>query len=140
MAGQDNGTPIGFTCQSFAALSLDPVYVLFCPSLSSQSWPRMRSSATVCINILASDQIHLATRFAARAADRFDGLGWKPAANGAPALPDVLARIEADIVSESVAGDHSIVVAAPTKFWVGTDRAPLLYHRGKLGAAHDMHR
>ena len=28
----DDGEPVGFSCQAFAALSLDPPLVLFCPS------------------------------------------------------------------------------------------------------------
>ncbi|HUO38116.1 MAG TPA: flavin reductase, partial [Mycobacterium sp.] len=30
--------PVGFACQSFAALSLDPPLVLFCPTKVSRSW------------------------------------------------------------------------------------------------------
>ena len=32
------GAPVGFACQSFAALSLDPPLVLFCPTKVSRSW------------------------------------------------------------------------------------------------------
>ena len=31
-AVSDDGEPVGFACQSFAALSLDPPLVLFCPA------------------------------------------------------------------------------------------------------------
>ena len=34
-----DGEPIGFACQSFAALSLDPPLVLFCPGKTSRTWP-----------------------------------------------------------------------------------------------------
>ena len=34
-------TPVGFTCQAFAALSLDPPMVLLAPAKSSTSWPRI---------------------------------------------------------------------------------------------------
>ena len=34
----DDGAPVGFACQSFAALSLDPPLVLFCPTKGSRSW------------------------------------------------------------------------------------------------------
>ena len=32
-----DGDPVGFACQSFAALSLDPPLVLFCPMKTSRS-------------------------------------------------------------------------------------------------------
>ena len=39
--------PVGFTCQAFAALSLDPPMVLLAPAKSSTSWPRIaRAGAT----------------------------------------------------------------------------------------------
>ena len=34
-------SPAGFACQAFAALSLDPPLVLFCPSQTSATWPRI---------------------------------------------------------------------------------------------------
>ena len=36
--------PVGFACQSFAALSLDPPLVLFCPGKNSRTWPYLASS------------------------------------------------------------------------------------------------
>src|SRR6266699_4419722 len=37
----DGGAPVGFACQAFAALSLDPPLVLFCPSGTSSTWRRI---------------------------------------------------------------------------------------------------
>ena len=34
-----DGEPVGFACQSFAALSLEPPLILFCPGKSSRTWP-----------------------------------------------------------------------------------------------------
>jgi hypothetical protein len=46
------GRPHGFTCQSFAALSLDPPLVLFCPSRASATWPRIARAGHFCANVL----------------------------------------------------------------------------------------
>lgn len=137
ITGQSAGIPHGFTCQSFVALSLDPTYIGFCPGRSSTSWPRIRQSGAVCINILASDQESLCRRFADRREDRFADVQWRPGRNGAPAFDGVLARIEADVVDEIEAGDHTIVVAEPTEFWVSSVRTPLLYYRGAFGCPHE---
>ena len=40
-------TPVGFACQSFAALSLEPPLVLFCPTKVSRSWQAIEASGTV---------------------------------------------------------------------------------------------
>ncbi|RDH80447.1 flavin reductase [Mycolicibacterium moriokaense] len=137
ITGQSGGTPYGFTCQSVVALSMDPTYIAFSPARSSTTWPRIRPSAAVCINILAADQEVLGRTFASSAVDRFGCCDWQSGGNGAPALADVLARIEADVVAEIDAGDHTFVIAEPTAFCLNSDRRPLLYYRGAFGCPHD---
>lgn len=132
-----DGVPHGFTCQSIVALSMSPTYIAFSPARSSTTWPVIRPTALVCINILAADQEVLGRTFADRTADRFACCGWRPGSNGAPALDDVLARIEADVVDEIEIGDHTFVIAEPTEFWLNSDRRPLLYYRGAFGCPHD---
>ena len=44
--------PVGFACQSFAALSLDPPLVLFCPTKVSRSWKAIEASGKFCVNVL----------------------------------------------------------------------------------------
>ncbi|MDZ7887379.1 MAG: flavin reductase family protein [Mycobacterium sp.] len=136
VTGLADGRPEGFTCQSFVALSMEPTYVAFCPAHSSTTWPRIRRAGAVSINILASDQTALGRTFADRRQDRFAGVDWRPGGNGAPSLGGVLARVEADVVDEIEVGDHIIVVAQPTGFWLSADRQPLLYYRGVFGCPH----
>ncbi len=61
-AGPDG--PLGFTCQSFASLSLDPPLVSFAPARTSTTWPRIREAGTFCVNVLADDQEALSVGFA----------------------------------------------------------------------------
>ena len=49
----------GFTCQSFAALSLDPALVTFSPSRTSSTWPGLRKAASFTVNILPAEHQHL---------------------------------------------------------------------------------
>jgi 3-hydroxy-9,10-secoandrosta-1,3,5(10)-triene-9,17-dione monooxygenase reductase component len=132
-----DGRPHGFTCQSFVALSMAPAYVAFCPARSSTSWPRIRTAGSVCINVLASEQESVCRAFADRGRDRFAGVPWRAAENGAPVLDNTLAYIEADIVDELEAGDHTIVVAAPTTVQASPNGNPLLYYRGAFGCPHE---
>jgi flavin reductase (DIM6/NTAB) family NADH-FMN oxidoreductase RutF len=115
-------------------VSLDPPYISFCPARASKSWPLMREIGTLCVNILAHDQHHLCTQFAVSAADKFGGVPWRPAANGAPLIDGAVATIEASVEFEHGAGDHTIVVAQVTGLHASNERHPLLFYRGSYGA------
>ncbi|MGO9141696.1 MAG: flavin reductase family protein, partial [Streptosporangiaceae bacterium] len=80
----DDGEPVGFSCQSFAALSLEPPLVLFCPARASATWPRVRRAGYFCANVLAAGQQDLASRFGRSGPDKFAGVAWSPATTGAP--------------------------------------------------------
>ncbi|MFE5702782.1 flavin reductase family protein [Rhodococcus koreensis] len=107
----DGERPIGFACQSFSSVSLDPPLVSFCPARTSSSWPLIRDLGTLAINVLADDQLKLCQNFAVSGGDKFSSVTWEPADNGAPAL----ARIEAHVEAEHDAADHTIVVARVTR-------------------------
>jgi 3-hydroxy-9,10-secoandrosta-1,3,5(10)-triene-9,17-dione monooxygenase reductase component len=137
ITGHDGQRPIGFTCQSLTSVSLDPPYISFCPAKSSTSWPLIRTAGSVCVNVLAADQREMCNRFAVSGGDKFHGVDWHRAANGAPALDGTLASIEADFEYEHTAGDHTIVVAHVTALHANQNREPLLYFRGGYGAFSD---
>lgn len=137
VTAMDGDDPVGFTCQTFASLSLDPPLVTFAPQQSSSTWPRIRSAGAFCVNILAEDQETLCRSFAASAAsgvDKYRGVGWKPGpATGAPVLQDVLAWVEGRIVAEHDGGDHVIVVGRVLDMAVEQEGRPLLFYRGGFG-------
>ena len=68
----DDG-PIGFTCQSFSSLSLDPPLVVFAPARTSRTWPRLRDIGRFCVNVLAEGQDAVSQNFARSAPDKFAG-------------------------------------------------------------------
>ena len=67
------GRPAGFACQAFAALSLTPPLVLFCPGKSSRTWPRDRPQRLLLRRRLAAGQQDIARRFGVSGADKFAG-------------------------------------------------------------------
>ena len=69
--------PVGFACQSFAALSLDPPLVLFCPTKMSRSWAAIEASGSFCVNILHENQKDVSGRFGSREPDKFAGIKEK---------------------------------------------------------------
>ena len=124
--------PAGFTCQSFFSLSLDPPLVAFAPGRGSTSWPKVAESGNLCINVLGSDQEALARTFANSGVDKFEGVGWTAARNGAPRLHDSLAWIDCTVEETHEAGDHYLVVARVDGMEAGQGH-PLIFYRGGFG-------
>jgi flavin reductase (DIM6/NTAB) family NADH-FMN oxidoreductase RutF len=134
-AGPDG--PLGFTCQSFASLSLDPALISFSPSRTSSTWPRIRAAGAFCVNVLASDQQQHSAGFARSGADKFAGVNWWPGPDGAPVLDGACAWISCTLWREYDGGDHTIVAGRVRDLGADESRSPLLFHRGRYGlAAH----
>lgn len=125
--------PVGFTCQSFASLSLDPPLVSFAPARTSSSWPKVRAARRFCVNVLADDQDEVSTAFARSGTDKFAGVAWRPSLQGAPVLDGVVAWIECELWAEYDGGDHTLVAASVIDLGADTARTPLLFHRGGYG-------
>ncbi|MFI1359643.1 flavin reductase family protein [Streptomyces sp. NPDC020898] len=133
------GTPMGFTCQSFSSLSLQPPRVVLCVSRTSSSWPVIRSSGTFCINVLAQHQHGLSERFAHSGGDKFAGVEWSAAPSGSPRLAGASAWIDCSLHAELDGGDHLIVVGDVHRLGASPDApAPLLYHRGRYTRTADV--
>ncbi|HVK24847.1 MAG TPA: flavin reductase family protein [Actinokineospora sp.] len=127
----DDGEPVGFACQSFAALSLDPPLVLFCPGKRSRAWPAIERAGHFCVNVLTHDQRDLSTVFGTPGADKFAGVPWRPAPSGAPVLDDVLVWVDCLIEAVHDAGDHYVVVGRVSTLSEPRDERPLLFYRGR---------
>ena len=128
----DDG-PLGFTCQSFSSLSLDPPLVVFAPGRGSRTWPRLRAMGRFCVNVLAQGQDDLSRAFARSGTDKFAGVHWVPSPYGSPVLDDVVAWIDGELWAEYDGGDHTIVVARVLDLGANAGKRPLLYHRGSYG-------
>jgi flavin reductase (DIM6/NTAB) family NADH-FMN oxidoreductase RutF len=129
----EEGAPVGFTCQSFTALSLDPPMVALAPGKSSTSWPRIAKAGAFCVNILAAGQEALGRTFAVSGGDKFDGVAWHAGPErGAPVLEGVLAWVECTLEAIHEAGDHELVTGKVLALGVGEGR-PLLFYRSSFG-------
>lgn len=133
ITGHDGDRPLGFACQSVTSVSLEPPYVSFCPAATSSTWPLIRDTRRLAINVLAHDQRAVCAQFATSGGDKFRGIDWSPGHNGAPLLDGTLATIEAHLEFEHGSGDHTIVVAHVTALRAHRGRKPLLFFRGGYG-------
>jgi 3-hydroxy-9,10-secoandrosta-1,3,5(10)-triene-9,17-dione monooxygenase reductase component len=125
--------PVGFTCQSFSSLSLEPPLVAFAPARTSTTWPRLRDARRFCVNVLAEEQRDLSAQFARSGTDTYAGVGWAASPHGSPVLDGVVAWIDSELWAEYDGGDHTIAVARVLDLGADATRTPLLFHRGAYG-------
>ncbi|MEU1963764.1 3-hydroxy-9,10-secoandrosta-1,3,5(10)-triene-9,17-dione monooxygenase reductase subunit [Nocardia sp. NPDC019304] len=131
----DDGVPIGFACQSFAALSLEPPLVLFCPTKASRSWAAIEKSGRFCVNVLAEQQRELCARFGSREPDKFAGAAWHTSDLELPVLDEALATIQCEVETVVDGGDHYIVIGRVQALSETTTTGrPLLFYRGQYTA------
>ena len=134
-----DGAPVGFACQSFAALSLDPPLVLFSLDRRAYSVPAFHETGAFAINVLSDSQRHLSQIFATALIDKWDNVSYELWNTGCPILTDALACFECKTQHIYDGGDHLIFVGRVTKLRYDTEAAPLLYFRGayrRIGEHH----
>lgn len=133
-AADPDGSPAGFACQSFSALSLDPPLVTFMVGRTSATWPRIARAGVFCVNVLGAHQGELCRGFAVSGGDKFAGVTYDAApASGSPRLTGTLAWIDCTVHAVHTGGDHLIVVGRVDALGAGDgDRPPLLFHKGRF--------
>ncbi len=134
VTGLYDGEPVGFTCQAFASLSLDPPLALIAPSKVSKSWPRIEASGAFSVNILEENQLDICKTFAisGTGSEKFDGVEWEHGKTGSPVLSNALAWAECMLEKVYEAGDHFVVVGKVVDAGAREGR-PLVYFRGGFG-------
>lgn len=124
-----DGTPRGFTANSFTSVSLDPPLVLVCVASSARSHVTLRGSARFGINILGDWQREVSTAFASRSGSRFEGIETWSEPDGPPLIAGCLSAIDCRRETIVQAGDHAIVIGRVLGFRTRPGR-PLGYYRG----------
>jgi flavin reductase (DIM6/NTAB) family NADH-FMN oxidoreductase RutF len=124
------GTPVGLTCNSFNALSLDPPLVLWSLRRASPSVAAFVAAPHFAVNVLAEDQVELSRRFASSGADKFADGVWHDGTGGAPLLVGAAATFECATASQQDAGDHVLFIGRVLRL---ADAAlpPLVFHGGR---------
>ncbi len=129
-----DGAPVGMAVGSFTSVSLDPPLVAFLPDKSSSSFPKIRAAGSFCINVLAGDQEAVCRSFAARGADKYAGVSWRPApSTGSPVLDGAVAWIDCEIEQVLETGDHYLVLGRVQDLATTGEADPLLFFRGGYG-------
>jgi flavin reductase (DIM6/NTAB) family NADH-FMN oxidoreductase RutF len=140
ISGIDGRGPIGFTCQSFFSVSMEPSLVSFSVMVSSTTYPRIRATGAFAVNVLSRHQKGIAKQFARARTDKWAGIDWVTTQAGNPVIAHTLMWLDCDIWAEYPVGDHFIVVGKVNEIcqpeWHRDD--PLLFFRGEYRELLDL--
>lgn len=133
ISGAQGSQPIGFTCQSFSSLSVEPPLICFNVMNTSTTYPLIRDTGRFAVNVLAAEQHEISNQFAMSGTDKWAGVDWRVSRQGNPVLMGSLMWLDCTLFAEHPAGDHLIVVGhvremSPPEWHVGD---PLLYFKGR---------
>jgi flavin reductase (DIM6/NTAB) family NADH-FMN oxidoreductase RutF len=128
----------GMTVTSVSSLSVDPPTLIVSVNRSASSWPLLQRYGAFGVNILASDQIDIAERFAGKdglkGAARFAGAEWTTRASGVPLLVGALAAIDCEIEEIIERHSHAILIGRVRDLQVSSRTAALAYWHGQYVA------
>src|ERR1700761_4133423 len=128
--------PVGFTCQSFFSVSLEPPLVAFSVSHASTSYPRLRHAAAFCVNVLGAEQAGHSQLLSSAAPGKWAKVSWTRGVDGAVRVHGALAWIDCAPWAEYPAGDHTIVVARVLDLGADLGKDPLLYFNREYRRLH----
>lgn len=140
IAGESEGVPVGFTCQSFYSVSAVPPMVSFSVMGASTSYPPIRETGKFSVNVLAHGQDQVSNQFARSGSDKWAGIDWTPAHSGNPVIGGTLMWVDCEIEAEHIAGDHIIVIGRVVEMSLPEQHAggPLLYFKGRYCTTGDI--
>ena len=125
-----DGQPQGMTVNAFTSLSLEPPLVLICLDRESRLTALFETASHFAVNVLSAGQRHLSVVFSADNRDRFQNVGWRAWASGAPILEGCVANLECIRTGRHDGGDHVILVGQVERLVFDENREPLLFARG----------
>ena len=124
----------GMTMTSVSSLSVDPPALIISINRNASSWPLIKRYGFFGVNLLTSDHIHIADRFAGKGslkgAARFAGITWITRASGVPLLDGALAAIDCEVEEAIERQSHAIVIGRVLHVEVSARRAALAYWQG----------
>lgn len=104
------GQKVGFTCQSFYSVSLDPPLVSFSVMRTSTTYPIIRDAGAFSVSVLAEQHHDVSYRMGRRGEDKWNGVDLVQTLRGNPVLADSVTWLDCELHAEHEAGDHFIVV------------------------------
>jgi flavin reductase (DIM6/NTAB) family NADH-FMN oxidoreductase RutF len=136
-----NNRSNAFTAAWVMPVSFRPLLLAFSINPQHSSYQLLKVSGEFSINVLRQDQMALAAQFGQPAkTDKLASVSWRPGVSGAPLLDDVVAHFECKVVTETLAGDHILVIGHVVDgILLQADVVPLKYtDTGDMDGASQM--
>jgi len=126
----------GFTANSFASVSIDPLLISMSISKQLQTLRYVQDSGAFAVHVLRTSQVDWGMRFAGMIPElddnRFEGLDITLSENGCPLLPDVLAWMDCKVYKQIDVG-ASILFLGEVTDANASDGEPLVYWQRQWG-------
>ena len=135
---RSDGEVHGMTANGINSVSLDPLLALVCAGHTTTSYPLIKESGRFAINILSDAQRGVAEYYA-RPTDQKTGdvdVSFTLTERGSALVDGSLAQMDCKVVSEHVAGDHTIFIGEVEEINVSNGK-PLLFFEGRFGQIAD---
>jgi len=126
----------GCTATAVSSVSDSPPSLLVCLNQKSATGQRIVERGSFAINVLDTEDVHTASRFAssAPAAEKFETGEWSTAEMGAPRLATAVAAFDCKVSSVVPSGSHLIIIGEVVGIDTqGVARDALLYGDGRYG-------
>ena len=123
--------PFGLTVNSFASVSLDPPLVLWSLQNNSECFAMFAQADKFAINILASDQADLSSRYATKDDHKLAPGHYRVGKSGAAVVRGVVTTLECNVWTRYPGGDHIILVGEVTDIETNNNKQPLLFNAGQ---------
>ncbi|MER6490130.1 MULTISPECIES: flavin reductase family protein [Streptomyces] len=127
-----DGVPAGMVVSSFTTVSLDPPLVSVSVQNTSTTWPILRERARLGLSVLAEQQHREVRQLASTGTDRFAGVSWRAADDGAVYLDDAVGWFSCSVWNQLPAGDHTIALLEIRGLRTVAGGAPLVFHASRF--------
>lgn len=126
----------GFTANSFASVSIDPMLISMSMSKTLYAGQLILKSGVFAVNILTRDQENWGKLFAGMYPDRknrFENIMCTLAQNGSPILPGVLGWLGCRVYQSIDVGASTLILGEITEGYLSEEGDPLVYYHRQWG-------
>ena len=126
---EKDGTPRGFTANSFTSVSLEPPLILICIGDFNEGLELFKNSEYFAVNILNEAQVDISNLFSQPVKNKFEEIKWSNSKFGVPIIKGALAWLECKNFDQKRSGDHLILIGNVKNFH-NEGGYPLAYYNG----------
>ncbi|CAO3427652.1 flavin reductase family protein [Azospirillum endophyticum] len=127
----------GLTVTAAVSLCVDPPMVLACINRSAEAHDAILRTGAFSWNVLSTDQVQLAERFAAmdgsKGASRFSPADWGESVTAVPVLLQSVCSFDCRLQNSVEVATHTIMIGAVVSQTHNQERTPLIYSSARFG-------